>query len=64
MGQQVRLHPELTTQLDRRSIRDGELVDDGQTRRIAQRGMAPGPLVQTYGPIHAPQSVTLRYMSQ
>ena len=34
--------PEQAAQLDRRSIRHRELVDDRQPRRVTQRGVAGG----------------------
>ena len=43
VGQQVRLDAERAAQLDRRTIRPGELVDDRQPGRVTERGVPVPP---------------------
>ncbi len=43
VGQQVRLDPEAAAQLDRRPVRGGQLVDDRQPDRVAERRVACCP---------------------
>ena len=59
MGEEVRLEPEAAAQLDRRPVRCGQLVDDGQADGVAQCGVARRPLAAPIRSVDDVHRVTL-----